>query len=234
MSISNRAKGFTLIEVLVAIAIFASLSVAAYQVVNQVQRSNELSQARSARLQEIQRGFVYLDSDFRQLALRQFRHEGEEPLTRLMLWQEGLLESEGRGLLFARLGWLNPQNQFPRGEVAKIGYRLQEGKLERLWWRYPDTTVGEEPVALPIFTKVESFDMRFYNGESWANEWQAELTLPLAIEVKIRFEDYDEISRIYLTPAGTLNASSGGSNNNGNSGGNNQGNNQGSAQGGNS
>lgn len=76
--------------------------------------------------------------------------------------------------------------------------------------------------------------MRFYNGESWANEWQAELTLPLAIEVKVRFEDYDEISRIYLTPAGTLNASSGGSNNNGNSGGNNQGNNQGSAQGGNS
>lgn len=79
MSISNRAKGFTLIEVLVAIAIFASLSVAAYQVVNQVQRSNELSQARSARLQEIQRGFVYLDSDFKQLALSSFAMKGKSP-----------------------------------------------------------------------------------------------------------------------------------------------------------
>ncbi|MDF5653141.1 prepilin-type N-terminal cleavage/methylation domain-containing protein, partial [Vibrio parahaemolyticus] len=33
----QRVKGFTLIEVLVSIAIFASLSVAAYQVVSQVQ-----------------------------------------------------------------------------------------------------------------------------------------------------------------------------------------------------
>lgn len=141
--IGKRSQGFTLIEVLVAIAIFASLSVAAYQVVNQVQRSNELSQERSARLQEIQRGFVYLDSDFRQMALRQFRHEGEAPLNRLILWQQNLLESEGKGLLFTRLGWLNPQNQFPRGEVAKIGYRLKQGKLERVWWHYPDTAVGE-------------------------------------------------------------------------------------------
>lgn len=233
MSTSNCVKGFTLIEVLVAIAIFASLSVAAYQVVNQVQRSNELSLERSTRLQEIQRGFVYLDSDFKQLALRQFRHEGEEPLSRLMLWQQGLLESEGRGLLFARLGWLNPQNQFPRGEVAKIGYRLQVGKLERLWWRYPDTSVGEPPVVLPIFTKVEAFDLRFYNGESWSNEWQTDMTLPLAVEVKIRFEDFDEVNRIYLTPAGTLNATSGG-NNNGSEGGSSQGNNQGNNQGGNS
>jgi general secretion pathway protein J len=86
--------------------------------------------------------------------------------------------------------------------------------------------VGEPPVVLPIFTKVEAFDMRFYNGESWSNEWQTDMTLPLAVEVKIRFEDFDEINRIYLAPAGTLNATPGG-NNNGSEGGNNQGNNQG-------
>ncbi len=227
--IGKRSQGFTLIEVLVAIAIFASLSVAAYQVVNQVQRSNELSQERSARLQEIQRGFVYLDSDFRQMALRQFRHEGQAPENRLILWQPNLLESEGKGLLFTRLGWLNPQNQFPRGEVAKIGYRLKQGKLERVWWRYPDTAVGEPPVVLPIFSGVEDFDMRFYNGETWLKEWQADLSLPLAVEIKLTFEDYGEITRIYLTAAGTINASSapnnGGGNQDGsgNQGGNNQG-----------
>ena len=50
MSSNKKRQGFTLIEVLVAIAIFASLSVGAYQVLNQVQRSNEISQQRSQRL----------------------------------------------------------------------------------------------------------------------------------------------------------------------------------------
>ena len=74
---SNR--GFTLIEVLVSIAIFASMSVAAYQVVSQVQRSNVLSQERTQRLNELQRAMVMMDSDFRQMAMRHVRTNGEEP-----------------------------------------------------------------------------------------------------------------------------------------------------------
>ncbi|CAH0524374.1 type II secretion system minor pseudopilin GspJ [Vibrio hippocampi] len=206
--VNNKQKGFTLIEVLVAIAIFASLSVAAYQVVNQVQRSNELSQVRSQRLQEIQRAFVYMDSDFRQLALRQFRQDGAEPTTRLIVWQPNLLESDTRGLLFTRLGWLNPQNQFPRGEVAKVGYRLVEGKLERLWWRYPDTAVSEPAIELPILSDVEGWNVRFYNGESWLDEWETDLALPQAVEVTLTLKDYQDISRIYLTSGGSVNGAS--------------------------
>lgn len=71
--------GFTLIEVLVAIAIFASLSVGAYQVLNQVQRSNELSLERNERLKTLQRALVFLNNDFRQMALRKTRTNGEDP-----------------------------------------------------------------------------------------------------------------------------------------------------------
>ena len=62
--IKRRSTGFTLIEVLVAIAIFASLSVGAYQVLNQVQRSNEVSIERSERLKELQRALVFDSSSF--------------------------------------------------------------------------------------------------------------------------------------------------------------------------
>ncbi|MEF1305290.1 type II secretion system minor pseudopilin GspJ, partial [Vibrio owensii] len=64
---SKSNRGFTLIEVLVSIAIFASMSVAAYQVVSQVQRSNVLSQERTQRLNELQRAMVMMDNDFRQM-----------------------------------------------------------------------------------------------------------------------------------------------------------------------
>ncbi|GAJ72130.1 LOW QUALITY PROTEIN: general secretion pathway protein J [Vibrio sp. JCM 18904] len=211
----QRVKGFTLIEVLVSIAIFASLSVAAYQVVSQVQRSNALSQERTQRLNEIQRAMVMMDNDFRQMAMRQTRTNGEEPASRLIFWSDYLLDSDTK-LMFARLGWHNPQQQFPRGEVTKVGYRLKEETLQRVWWRYPDTPVGQQGTVTPLLTQVESFDMRFYDGKQWKKEWAEEKALPKAVSVVLTLKDYGEIARTYLTPDGTLSQkdeSSGDSNN---------------------
>ncbi|ARO97122.1 Type II secretion system protein J precursor [Vibrio alginolyticus] len=212
----QRVKGFTLIEVLVSIAIFASLSVAAYQVVSQVQRSNALSQERTQRLNEIQRAMVMMDNDFRQMAMRQTRTNGEEPSSRLIFWSDYLLDSDTKGLMFARLGWHNPQQQFPRGEVTKVGYRLKEETLQRVWWHYPDTPVGQQGTVTPLLTQVESFDMRFYDGKQWKKEWAEEKALPKAVSVVLTLKDYGEIARTYLTPDGTLSQkkeSSGDSNN---------------------
>ena len=203
----SKTKGFTLIEVLVSIAIFATLSVAAYQVVNQIQRSNEVSIERSARLNALQRSLVILDNDFRQMAQRQFRTNGEEASSKLVLMQEYLLDSDTVGVMFTRLGWHNPQQQFPRGEVTKVGYRIKEETLERVWWRYPDTPTGQEGVVTPLLEGIEAFSLEFYNGSSWLKEWQTDRALPKAVRLKLTLKDYGEIERVYLTPSGSINTS---------------------------
>ncbi|MDV6253254.1 type II secretion system minor pseudopilin GspJ [Vibrio sp. EA2] len=200
----HKQKGFTLIEVLVSIAIFASLSVAAYQVVSQIQRSNLLSQERTARLNELQRTMVMMDNDFRQMALRRTRTDGEEPTSQLIFWSDYLLDSDAKGVMFARLGWHNPQQQFPRGEVTKVGYRLKGETLQRIWWRYPDTPVGQEGIVTPLLTQVEAFDIRFYDGNQWKSDWDSNDTLPKAVSVVLTLKDYGKITRTYLTPDGRL------------------------------
>ncbi len=200
----RRQQGFTLIEVLVAIAIFASLSVGAYQVLNQVQRSNELSLERSERLKTLQRALVFMNHDFRQMALRQTRTQGEVPSSQLVHWQDYLLDSDTKGVMFARSGWHNPQQQFPRGEVTKVGYRIKDEQLERVWWRYPDTPAGQAPVVMPLIDKVESFDLRFFDGQNWQQTWEKKNALPQAITVILELKDYGRIERIYLTNGGEL------------------------------
>lgn len=202
-----KSKGFTLIEVLVSIAIFASLSVAAYQVVSQVQRSNLLSQERTARLNELQRTMVMMDNDFRQMALRRLRTEGEESANQLIYWSDYLLDSDAKGVMFARVGWHNPQQQFPRGEVTKVGYRIKGETLQRIWWRYPDTPAGQEAIVSPLLTQVEAFDLRFYDGKQWQSDWDSSDTLPKAVSVVLTLKDYGKITRTYLTPDGKLTAS---------------------------
>ncbi|MGR5235857.1 type II secretion system minor pseudopilin GspJ [Vibrio alfacsensis] len=203
----SRQRGFTLIEVLVSIAIFASLSVAAYQVVSQVQRSNVLSQERTQRLNELQRAMVMMDNDFRQMAMRQMRTNGQDPTNQLIFWSDYLLDSDAKGVMFSRLGWHNPQQQFPRGEVTKVGYRLKDDVLQRIWWRYPDTPVGQEGLITPLLTQVEAFDMRFYDGKSWQKTWENNQALPQAVSVILQLKDYGEITRTYLTPNGKLSPS---------------------------
>lgn len=205
----TRQDGFTLIEVLVAIAIFASLSVGAYQVVNQVQRSNAISLERSERLKAVQRALVFMDNDFRQMALRQSRTSGEDPATKLVHWQDYLLDSDAKGVMFTRLGWHNPQQQFPRGEVSKVGYRIKDDVLERVWWRYVDTPAGQEGVIMPLLDEVESFELRFFDGEEWQRSWERDLTLPNAVSIKLVLKDYGEIERVYLTTGGQLEGAEG-------------------------
>lgn len=198
---SSRAllKGFTLIEVMVAISVFATLSFSAYQVVNQVQRSNELSLEKSERIKQLQRSLVFLDNDFRQIVARPFRTNGEKVSDKLLSADEYLLDSESQGILFVRLGWQNPQQAFPRGEITKVGYRLVENTIERLWWRYPDTPVGQKPVVTPLIDGVEELNFEFYNDKKWLKIWDVKNQLPKAIKVIITFKDYGDVERIYLT-----------------------------------
>lgn len=202
MRLNKKEAGFTLIEVLVAIAIFSMLSFSAYQVLDQTQKANQQSIDKTERLKEIQRSMVIIDNDFRQIALRQFRNNGEEASSRVFWWSNGLIDSDSYGALFTRLGWHNPQQMFPRGEVTKVGYRIREDVLQRVWWRYPDTPAGQEGIVTPLLSGVEKIDMRFYNSEGWQSNWDEPYSLPKAVELTLTLEDFGDISRIYLT-AGT-------------------------------
>jgi general secretion pathway protein J len=191
--------GFTLIEVLVALAILASLTVAAFQVLNQVQLSNEVSQDKETRLGEIQKALAIMDSDFRQMAARQFRIRGETSGKQFIYMKDRLLSSETEGILFTRLGWLNPQMQFPRGEIVKVGYRVVDERLERVWWRYPDTVAGDTGNVRPLLTKVEALSFRFFYKNNWIESWDNNGVLPEAVDIKLKLKDYGDIERIYLT-----------------------------------
>ena len=205
---NRHQQGFTLLEVLISIAIFAALSVTAYQVVDQVRLSNAMSLEHSERLKELQRSLVLMDSDFRQIAPRPFRTDGElnddSEGTQLLIWQDYLLESDSKGLLFTRLGWHNPQQQFPRGEIVKVGYRMKDETLERVWWRYPDTPAGQEPVITPLLTDVDAFNMRFYYEDKWVDEWSAKQALPQAVAIELELSDYGKIERLYLVAGGSI------------------------------
>lgn len=189
--------GFTLLEVLLALVVFASLSLTAYQVLQGVLKSDEKSRIKVDRLANVQRALGVLERDFSELIKRRSRIQGE---TSNVVFQAGRyqMESDDWAVSFVRGGWLNPGAVLPRSQLQKVGYRLREGKLERLSFLYVDPAIGTEPNVTPVLAQVKNFGLRFWNGSEWVEEWSNSALLPTAVEVTLVLEDYGKIRRLFL------------------------------------
>lgn len=196
----DKQSGFTLIEILIAIAIFATLSLAAYQILQGVLRSGEISRVHDKNLVEIQRGMLLIERDFVQMVARVSRQSGiEDENLQALYVGEKVLDSDSEGIEFNRLGWTNPLNLLPRSNVLRVGYRVKNNQLQRLYYLYPDTVAGQKPEQQVILNDVDSLTFRLWNTD-WVTKWTSPKQIPTGIEMTITSKHYGELKRVFLLP----------------------------------
>ncbi|WDD98885.1 type II secretion system minor pseudopilin GspJ [Thalassomonas actiniarum] len=193
--VNNR--GFTLLEVLIAIAIFSVVSLSSFTIFDTVLSSEEASKTRTERMNELQRAFLLIERDLTQIARRSIRVNGEQPLDGYIHTDESSFFSETQAIGFVRNGWTNPGLLLPRSDMQSVAYQLNEETLERLHFNFVDAVPGEEPKVRPLISGVTSLKFNFFDGKEWQEEL-AKGTLPLAIAIEIELEDYGLVRRQYL------------------------------------
>ena len=113
----NRENGFTLIEAIVAMFIVAWISLASYQILDQVILAQDGNQRQSGVLSNSQRVSWQLAKDFRQMVNRPVYDENGDVLGPLVL-------NDGNNIIeFTRSGWSNPL-QWPRSELQRVAYSV--------------------------------------------------------------------------------------------------------------
>jgi len=190
-------RGFTLLEVLIAIAIFSVISLSSFTIFDTVLSGDEASKIRSERMNELQRAFLLIERDLTQIARRSLRVNGESPLDGYIHTDESSFFSETQAIAFVRNGWTNPGLLLPRSDMQSVAYQLNEETLERVYFNFVDAVPGQEPKVRPLITGVTSLKFDFFDGKEWKEEL-AKGTLPLAIAIEIELEDYGLIRRQYL------------------------------------
>lgn len=155
-------RGFTLLEMLIAIAIFASLALMTQQVTSGVIRANSVVAGHDRKLHIVQQTMSFLNHDLTQMMPRPVRgKQGQrEPV---LLAGAGVLASDSEGIRFVRGGVVNPLMRLPRSNLLTVGYRIRNDYLERLVWPLTDAADSEEPTIQKLFP-ADSLRLQFHNG----------------------------------------------------------------------
>ena len=205
MRSSNKTLGFTLVEILVALLVFAVVGLLSTRLLSQsIDNQNNL-QDRGQRLAEIHRAMRVLQRDIVQLSRRKIRDAQGEELPALIVSDQGAIE-------FSRVGWRNPLRQ-PRSEVQRVGYRWQDEKIIRGYWLTLDRSYDVEPAYQTLLENVEAIE--FFAVDQLGNEhkqWpldpeanvvteEGETLYLAAILVRAEIAPYGMIERIWQVPS---------------------------------
>ncbi len=196
----GKGDAFTLIEVLVSLAIFAILAALCYGALGRTLDSAELLNSRMDRLQAIQRTIRLLGEDLQQLAPRPIRDELGDGFGAAL---DTNFQS-GFALELTHGGWSNPL-VLPRGTLQRSAYRLEEDELIRYHWMVLDRTLANEAVDVVLLDGVESLLFRFLqsNGQ-WTEQWPplnrpgplGARQRPRAVEIILTLSGEGEIRRL--------------------------------------
>jgi general secretion pathway protein J len=194
-------RAFTLVEVLVSLAIFGILAALSYGALSMTMESADILNDRLDRLQALQKTMRIIGQDMFQLAPRPVRDElGDTYRAALQTDQDS-----GFALELTHGGWNNPM-ALPRGTLQRVAYRMEEDELVRYHWNVLDRTFSNEPVIVTLLDGVETIAFRFLETSGdWSLQWPSINSpgpaglrqRPRAIEVILTLEADGEITRLF-------------------------------------
>lgn len=189
-----RGRGFTLIEVLVALAVLAALATFAWRATASLVEGEARLASEARRWQALDALFARLEADVRAAVPRPVRvpggHEGA--------WIGGPDAKGQSAFAFTRAGGEPGE---PGAEGVRLAYRVSGERVELLYWPTLDRGPGAEPTAYTLVEGVARLDLRYADDEgAWSERWppQGREGLPRAIVVGLTLADGARLERFVV------------------------------------
>jgi general secretion pathway protein J len=194
--------GFTLLELLVALAIFGLLAAMSYSGLQAVLKQQAHTEQAADRLGELQKLYLIMQRDIEQIVPRTVRDEfgdAQQPLV------------GGDALQLTRGGWRNPAGR-QRSTLQRVGYAYDDEQLVRYSWSVLDRAQDSEPLEQPLIDDVERMGLRYLDGnDEWREQWPDAVAainadpadipaLPKAVEVTIEHKIFGTLVWLFQLP----------------------------------
>lgn len=179
----NKQSGFTLLELVIALAIFALLGLAGARLFDTVIRAQQSTASHEQDLRHLQRVIGVIERDALQLA-------------------SSVIVLSPTTLQLLRSNWRNPQD-LPRSERQQVIYRLDGQVL----WRESRSPESSKVERQKLLEEVRGLRWRLFDRDlGWSSAWPvgkgAAQTPPQALEVVLSFGRFEQVRRVLPLPEG--------------------------------
>lgn len=197
---SSTEDGFTLLEILVALGIFALIGAASYTLLSSETRSQQRLQAASLHLNYWQKGMLRLSLDMQQIAPRGIREDYGS--------REPAFIGDSNSLTFTHAGWSNPLRR-QRSNLQRVHYEVissaAQPLLQRSFWSVLDRAPDSVAIRQTLIPGVEAISLRYLalaDGD-WHEQWPplnsgtATGDLPRAVEIILTSPRLGDVRRLF-------------------------------------
>jgi general secretion pathway protein J len=201
MSRPQPVHGFTLVEVLVATAVFAIMSALAWGGLNAVIRTREALVAEQQDFAHTVRAVGMLERDLLGAVARPVRGNYGEP--------QPALRGDADHLEFTRLGFASALID-ARSNLERVVYEQDGNTLKRGRYAVLDRAAGSVAEFTSVRDRVRRLQLRYLDEQgNWLEAWPRRddkpEALPRAVEFRLDIDGVGEISRLIELPSSGVN-----------------------------
>ena len=187
-----KNRGFTLIEVLIALTILALIGVLAYRAMSALADGEARLAAETSRWTTLDAVFARAEADLRAAVPRNVRHgNAREPAF------DAAVDAAGNGM-FTLTRAASAFGDEPGAGGQRIGYRMQGDTVQIAYWPALDNVDAAKPAVYALLPGVVQFRIGYLSHDGrWVAQWPVlgEPDVPPAVRIELLLADGAHVER---------------------------------------
>lgn len=194
----RKNKGFTLLEILIALFIFSIISLLLVAGLHTVINAQSGTETKAERLRDLQMTMLLISRDISQTVNR--------PIVNAEGQDEAAFTGDNENFHFTHTGFANPPGKSLHSSLQRTAYKLDEDHLVRVTWEAVDQAPESKSNKRALLANVSEVHFQYLDQQGrfldkWPMESGEDQALPRGVRVELTLPHFGKITQLYLIPA---------------------------------